>query len=228
MGSNGKGAVQTLSGDDTNIDRSLQDGKCRSDNNSSGTYDRVVQELCGDLVPESQPMPVQHFYVGTASANAADSDSDGSNSNQSVQTTPIAEDPRAPPVTPAIAALLALPKIAVAPSRKRAGSQEALVDYLRSLLLTSEEYITAMEEKSCRCEEARVQTQIRREQAQHRRREKEEEKVLKNLERVEREAQKESHVAFKARWSKEVICQVGERMQDLVKNPPPLAPGDPT
>ena len=50
--------------------------------------------------------------------------------------------------------------------------------------------------------------------------------MQKNVERAEREAQKESSVAFKARWSKEAIRQAGERMQELVKNPSPPAPGD--
>ena len=48
--------------------------------------------------------------------------------------------------------------------------------------------------------------------------------MQKNLERAEREAHKESRLAFKARWSKEAIRQAGERMQDLVKNPPPPGP----
>ena len=96
-------------------------------------------------------MPVQHFYVGTASADAVESHSDGSSLHHFVHSTVITEDPGALPVTPAIAVLLALPEIAMAPSCKCAGSQEALVDYSRLLLLTSEEYIAAMEEKLRRC-----------------------------------------------------------------------------
>ena len=171
-------------------------------------------------------MLVQHFSAGTASADPTDNDSDHSSSSQSEQTAPIREDPGAPPLTPTITALLALPEVAVGPSRKRAGSQEPLVDYSHSLLLTSEDYIATLEEKSRRREEVQVQTQICREQAQQCRREKEEEKLRKNLERAKREAQKESRAVFKARWSKEAIRQAGERMQDLIKNPPLPAPGD--
>ena len=50
--------------------------------------------------------------------------------------------------------------------------------------------------------------------------------MQKNIERAEREAQKESRVAFKARWTKEAIRQAWEHIQELVKNPPPSAPGD--
>ena len=40
--------------------------------------------------------------------------------------------------------------------------QDALVDYSQSLLLTSEEYVTVMEEKARHHEEARVQSQLQR------------------------------------------------------------------
>ena len=103
---------------------------------------------------------VQHYYVGTATADVAESNFDKSSLHQFVHSTVIAEDPELPPITPAIAALLALPEITVAPSHKLDGSQDALVDYLQLLLLTSEEYITAMEEKTCCREEARVQSQL--------------------------------------------------------------------
>ena len=178
-------------------------------------------------MPTSQPMPVQHFFVGTADAESApDSDSDHKSLSLSMQTAALEEEPGTPPLPPPIASLLALPEVAVALSRKLRGSQEPLMDYLDSLLLTSDDYIAAMEEKSRRREEAHVQTQIHREQAQQRRASKEEEKLRKNLERAEREAHKESRLAFKARWSKEAIRQAEERMQDLVKNPPPPTAGD--
>ena len=51
VGSNAEATVHMLSGDGTDTDRSLQDGECRSDSESFGTNDRVVQELRGDLVP---------------------------------------------------------------------------------------------------------------------------------------------------------------------------------
>ena len=84
----------------------------------------------------------------------------------------------------------------------------------------------AMEEKGGRREEARVQIEVHKEQAQQRRRMKEQERARKKKERVQREVEKESRMAFKARWTKEAIRQTGERLQDLVKNPPPRAPRD--
>ena len=226
-GSNAAAQVRTRSGDGPESERTLQPGDCESDTSSSGTSDRVLQELRGDMVPTSQPMPVHHFVVGTAGAKSApDTDSDHSTASLTQQTAALGEDPVAPPLPPPIASLLALPGVAVAPSCKVRNSQEPLVDYSRSLLLTSDDYIAAMEEKSRRREEARVQAEIHREQAQQRRQEKEEEKMQKNLDKAEQEAHKESRLAFKARWSKDAIRQTGESMQDLVKNPPPPAPGD--
>ena len=122
VGSAGEGAIQTLSGEGTDTDHSHEEGDCRSDSDSSGSFDKVVQQLRGDLVSELQPMPVQQYYVGTASTDVGENNFDGSNSHHSVHTAVIAEDSGAPPITPAIAALLALPEIAVAPSRKCAGS----------------------------------------------------------------------------------------------------------
>ena len=101
-------------------------------------------------------MPVQHYYVGTTASDAGESDSDGSSSHQSLQGEMIIENLDLPPITPAIATLLALPEITVAPSRIRVGLQNALIDYSQSLLLTSKDYVAAMEEKACHREEARV------------------------------------------------------------------------
>ena len=133
--------------------------------------------------------------------------------------------PLPPVVSPAIAALLALPEISAPPSRRHP-VQEALINYSQSLLLTSEEYVVAMEEKGRRREEARVQTEVHREQAQQRRIVKDQERARKEKERGQREVEKESRMAFKARWTKEAIRQAGERLQDLVKNPPPRVAGD--
>ena len=156
--------MHTPSGDGPESDRTLQSSDCHNDSSSSGTSDRVVQKLRGNLVPTSQPMPVQHFFVGTAGAESAlDSDSNHSSSSLIVQTTALGEEPAAPPLPPPIALLLALPEVVVAPSRKLCGSHEPLMDYSHCLLLTSDDYIAAMEEKSRCCEEARVQIQIRRE-----------------------------------------------------------------
>ena len=164
--------------------------------------------------------------MGTPPHNGTETDSDGTTSEHSLQAAATTEDPDPPAVTRTISELLALPEVTVAPSRRRAAPQEALVDYSQSLLMTSEDYVAAMAKKARRREEARVQSDLRRDQAQARRRHKEEEKLRKNAERANREAQKEARLAFKARWTKEAIRQAGERMQQLVKNPPLPAPGD--
>ena len=100
------------------------------------------------------------------------------------------------------------------------------MDYSQSVLLTLEDYVATMAEKTRCREEARLQSDLRRDQAQARRRQKEEERLRKDTERAEREMQKEARLTFKTRWTKDAIRQAGERMQQLVKNPPPPAPGD--
>ena len=112
----------------------------------------------------------------------------------------IAKEPQPPLVALAITMLLALPKIIVASSHKCVGPQDALVDYLRSVLLTSEEYITAMEEKACHQEEARVENQCKNAVDKNMR--KKQEKTSRELNERHR---RNCTFAFKARWTKEAI-----------------------
>ena len=112
-----------------------------------------MRQMRGDLVPDSQPLPVQHFYVRPGSDVVAGSECDSSGLE--------ASEPDPPTVSPAIVVLLALPEITPPPSNRRA-PQDALIDYSQLLFLTSEEYVLAMEEKGRRREEARVQSQLRR------------------------------------------------------------------
>ena len=67
-----------------------------------------------------------------------------------------------------------------------------------------------------------IESQRQQEQVQQHCQEKEHDRARRELERVQWEAKKESHVAFKVRWT-EAIREAGERMQELIKNPLPRA-----
>ena len=43
---------------------------------------------------------------------------------------------------------------------------------------------------------------------------------------MQQEADKLARKAFRARWSKEAIRSAGQRLQELIKNPPPRTPTD--
>ena len=67
------------------------------------------------MVPDSEPPPMQHYYMGTVSADATESQSDTNVSKVLQKGAVITEELQPPLVVLAIVALLALPKITVAP-----------------------------------------------------------------------------------------------------------------
>ena len=144
-----------LCADENESDHSADDNESGSKGGSLATEDLLLQEMHGELVPDSQPPPIQHFYVQAGTKAPASSDNESSGLEAPDQGVPTASESDPLAVSLAIAALLALPEIASPPSRRRA-AQEALIDYSQSLLLTSEEYVLAMEKKGRRREEARV------------------------------------------------------------------------
>ena len=156
-----------------------------SDSKSQCT-DKALQEIRGDLVVNSQQQR-QHFFVPPRGDQQDDDDDylhqdDGGSCAE-----------RAEPLPPNISSLLELPEIVVRAPARRGG--DPLIDYSRSLLLTSEEYIAAMQEKAER----------RRHEAQQCKVERQAKRARKELEKVQQEAEKLTRKAFRVRWSKEAI-----------------------
>ena len=83
-GSGAEGATAAFTEEGTGRGRSDDDDESRTDSISSGTSDVVLQQMRGNLIPESQPQPVQHYYVGAAPSNAGDSDFDDTSSQHSL------------------------------------------------------------------------------------------------------------------------------------------------
>ena len=122
-------ATETVSGDENESDQSPDDEDSGNECGTSASEDRLVRQMRRELVPDSQPPPAQHFYVGLGSDAAVGSECDNSGLEASQQGAPTASELDPPAITPAIAALLALPEITPPPSRRRA-PQDALIDYL--------------------------------------------------------------------------------------------------
>ena len=120
-------------------------------------------------------------------------------------------------------ALLELPSLPQT-ARRTCRSREALVDYSKSILLTSEEYVHTMEVKAKRKEEALVEAARSREEASRRRSAREMEKQRKEQKKVEKAREARARENFRQQWTTEAIGEAGERMQYLMKNPPPLPP----
>ena len=123
-----------------------------SDSKSQCTY-RALQDIRGDLIADSQQQR-QHFFVPPRGDQQDDvhdhlhQDDGGS----------CAE--RTDPLPPNISSLLELPELVVKVPARRGG--DPLIDYSHSLLLTSEEYIVAMQEKADRRDAARREAERRR------------------------------------------------------------------
>lgn len=135
-----------------------------------GSEDHVVNEIAGDRIPSFQTSR-QHFYIGsddTLGRVASDSDHDR---DGDIVMRPVARsgdeqggDPRPDlevntALTP-IENFLQLPEVPVNPRRRRT-REEPLIDYSKSIMMTSEEYHRSMELKAQRKENARLESERR-------------------------------------------------------------------
>ena len=75
--------METLSAEGIESDRSHEDADTGINCGSSGSSDRMLRQIQGELVLDSQSSLVQHYYVGTESATAADTHSDSDASKAS-------------------------------------------------------------------------------------------------------------------------------------------------
>lgn len=144
-----------------------------------GGEDHVLEEIASDRIPSSQPSR-HHFYVGTDdSSGRAASDSDQDRDGDDVMR-PVAgsgnEQGRDPPsdrevnIAPTpIETFLQLPEVPVNPRRRR-NREEPLIDYSKSIMMTSEEYLRSMELKARRKEDARLESERRKVEAEEKKR----------------------------------------------------------
>jgi hypothetical protein len=121
----------------------VRESSSESDEGEDPGDTAAMEEVLGDRVPESQEGAVQYFVptnadMGTAWASASSSsDSETGSPGRTEQAAHMA-------------ALLELPT--VGPSCPRRRSEEPLVDYSKSIILTKDDYIRMMEAKERRKE----------------------------------------------------------------------------
>ena len=85
--------TSAVTGDGIGGGWSDDEGDSGTESISSGTSNAILQQLCGDLIPQSQSHPLQHYYVGTPPHNGAETDSDGTTSEHSLQAAATTNDP---------------------------------------------------------------------------------------------------------------------------------------
>lgn len=130
----------------------------------------------------------------------------------------------APPTAGGIERFLQLPEIPVQPRRRRS-QEQPLVDYSKNILVTSEEYLQAMELKAERKEQARKEAEHRKLEGEKKKEARVLEKHRKEEEKIQRARDARAREAFAQKWTTKAIREAGERLQWLVKNAPPQASG---
>ena len=164
-----------------------------------------------------QPTPyVQQYFVGHCSqpsSTSEGSESKGPDSPPSAQRCASTSDAsyNRPVLSSNLDVLLKLPELLLGQPR-RSQKMQPLVDYSKSILLTSSHYIETMELKAQQKEEATHEAACRKEVATQKRllhdveqRRKEEDKLRKAEEARAREA-------FQQRWTKEAIRESSEHL----------------
>ena len=131
----------------------------------------VVSSNAGaeDLIPETQELPQQYFIQ-------SESDCDDSNGNSSTESE---EGPR----TMVQRNLFPLLRIECR-ARRASQTSEPLIDYSKSILMTSDEYIAAITAKAARKEVVAKEREERKIQAEQRKAQRLEEKAKREADKV--------------------------------------------
>ena len=187
----------------------------------SSDEDHILEEIAGDRIPSSQPSR-QHFYVGSndvlgGAASDSDQDRDGDIMHPVARSASEQGENTAP--TP-IENFLQLPQVLVNPRRRRT-REEPLIDYSKSIMMTSNEYLHSMELKAQRKEDARLESERRKVESEEKKKTREADRRKKEAEKLQRVADGRAREAFKQQWSTDAIKQAGERLQWLMKHAPP-------
>jgi hypothetical protein len=103
---------------------------------------------------------------------------------------------------PSIHRFLQLPQVVV-PERQRRSREEPLVDYSKSIMLTSEKYLQSMELKAERKKKAKAEAELRKLEADKKKESRAAEKLQKKVEKAQREVDARAREAFK---QKEYRC----------------------
>jgi hypothetical protein len=111
------------------------------------------------------------------------------------------------------------------PAQRRHHQTEPLVDYTKSIIMTSEEYIQAMEAKAARKEALEHEKDQRRLEAERTRGKRAEEKRKAESQKIEKRQDRAARKAFNERWSPSAIAKAGEDLHRLIKSGMPPAPG---
>jgi hypothetical protein len=175
--------------------------------------DPLLEEVVGDRILSSQNEEQPRFYVPIeivgrfAPPGDSGSDSEGDIALQLPNEEADRERDR-------FRGLLQLPHIGPPPARSRREEDEPAVDFSKSVLLTSDAYITMMREKMNLKEAAAKEREERRQQAAKKKAEREASKAQQEAEKLQKAADAVALKAFKANWSTDAIRDAGQDLWD--------------
>jgi hypothetical protein len=183
----------------------------------------------------------EQYYVGrleepTVGAGARDCDQ-GASVDQDAEELALPQPQRAPPVVnvgfgseggqssppSSISRFLQLPEVQAGPSRRT--TLEPLVDYTKSIIMTSDAYIKAMEDKAARKEVLEKEKQVKKREAELTKGRRAEEKLMKETAKKQRLADVRARRAFAEKWFAKAVAQAGENLHQLIKSGAPPPPG---
>jgi hypothetical protein len=188
-------------GDDSSMEEDDQFNNEHAEERGSG-----IQICDSQATMPNQPAREQHFIgncdpqLRNSSRQMASASSDGSETQNHENA-----------LQPSIHSFLQLPEVVVQ-GRPRRTREEPLVDYSKSIMLTSEQYLQNMELKAERMEKAKREAEARKLEAEKKKETKAAEKLQKEAKKAQREVDARSREAFKQKWSPEAIRQVGEQL----------------
>lgn len=182
----------------------------------------VIQEVTGDLViPETQPdmSPPRQYFV----AEAVDDDG-----NLQLPASDVARAPaectdlhsNTPNCDePSIMQFLSLPKHVQPAPRPR--SDQPIVDHSRSIILTTDDYLDMMAEKTARKNRAVEEREKRRCEAEGSKRRREAQKSEAAAEKIKRREDRERKKAYDAMWTPAACAAAGDRLHAFINQAVP-------
>jgi hypothetical protein len=115
-----------------------------------------------------------------------------------------------------------LPHVLVAPRKQNRA--EPLVDYTKSIIMTGDDNIRAMEEKASQKEAAEKEKQSCRHEAELTKVKRTEEKAQLAVQKSKRQSDGATRTAFKQRWSTAAMAKAGNSLHQLIKSGVPPLP----
>ena len=118
---------------------------------------------------------------------------------------------------------LQLPEVVEPAERQR--RRDPIIDYSKSIIMTSKEYLCAMEEKARLREEAEKDRELKRRESELTKKKKAAERLEKEVSKLQRQQEVAADKAFKERWSATACARARDALHRRIQSGVPPLPG---